>query len=192
MLVFFKTVIFIWSFILKKEISHSPILMQNPIRLWSTSSFTPESPSASYLPGRSSPTTSPWRPKRSPRPRSSEQSGALFAHRISAWCRLCRITRSLPTLLSVVFRRAREQTGFSFYLESEWAGGQRVDKAGKGLLQAWKRQIQQFNRVSSDAAAAILAAYPSPQLLKKVRIHLSSISTGSDSAFATTFTCSHC
>ncbi|PWA21442.1 hypothetical protein CCH79_00003418 [Gambusia affinis] len=81
--------------------------------------------------------------------------------------RLCRITRSLPTLLSVVFRRAREQTGFSFYLESEWAGGQRVDKAGKGLLQAWKRQIQQFNRVSSDAAAAILAAYPSPQLLKK-------------------------
>ncbi|XP_070783706.1 crossover junction endonuclease EME1 [Enoplosus armatus] len=65
------------------------------------------------------------------------------------------------------FKREREKTGFSFYLESEWAGGQRVDKAGKGLLQVWKRQIQQLNRVSPDMASAILAAYPSPQLLKK-------------------------
>ncbi|KAM9425899.1 crossover junction endonuclease EME1 [Pholidichthys leucotaenia] len=65
------------------------------------------------------------------------------------------------------FKREREKTGFSFYLESEWAGGQRVDRAGKGLLQVWKRQIQQLNRVSPDMAAAILAAYPSPQLLRK-------------------------
>ncbi|KAM7371261.1 hypothetical protein PAMP_010748 [Pampus punctatissimus] len=50
---------------------------------------------------------------------------------------------------------------------NEWAGGQRVDKAGKGLLQVWKRQIQQLNRVSRDMASAILAAYPSPQLLRK-------------------------
>ncbi|XP_016517003.1 crossover junction endonuclease EME1-like isoform X4 [Poecilia formosa] len=77
------------------------------------------------------------------------------------------ITMTTKAVAEAPFKRAREQTGFSFYLESEWAGGQRVDKAGKGLLQAWKRQIQQFNRVSSDVAAAILAAYPSPQLLKK-------------------------
>lgn len=70
-----------------------------------------------------------------------------------------------------VFRQEREKTGFSFYLESEWAGGQRVDKAGKGLLQVWKRQIQQLNRVSVDMASAILAAYPSPQLLKKVQVY---------------------
>ncbi|XP_068439773.1 crossover junction endonuclease EME1 [Clinocottus analis] len=65
------------------------------------------------------------------------------------------------------FKREREQTGFSFHLESEWAGGQRVERGGKGLLQAWRRQIQQFNRVSPDMASAILAAYPSPQLLRK-------------------------
>ncbi|XP_067345270.1 crossover junction endonuclease EME1 isoform X2 [Channa argus] len=71
------------------------------------------------------------------------------------------------TDLEKYFRRERDKTGFSFYLESEWAGGQRSDKAGKGLLQVWKRQIQQLNRVSPDMASAILAAYPSPQLLKK-------------------------
>uniref|UniRef100_A0A672GEG9 Essential meiotic structure-specific endonuclease 1 n=1 Tax=Salarias fasciatus TaxID=181472 RepID=A0A672GEG9_SALFA len=65
------------------------------------------------------------------------------------------------------FKRQRDQTGFSFHLESEWAGGQRVDRAGKGLLQVWKRQIQQLHRVSPDMAAAIFAAFPSPQLLKK-------------------------
>ncbi|XP_035998236.1 crossover junction endonuclease EME1 isoform X2 [Fundulus heteroclitus] len=77
------------------------------------------------------------------------------------------ITMTTKAVAEAPFKRERDQTGFSFYLESEWAGGQRVDKAGKGLLQVWKRQIQQFNRVSPDVAAAILAAYPSPQLLKK-------------------------
>ena len=71
-------------------------------------------------------------------------------------------------LFLCVSRQEREKTGFSFYLESEWAGGQRVDKAGKGLLQVWRRQIQQLNRVSPDMASALLAAYPSPQLLHKV------------------------
>lgn len=70
----------------------------------------------------------------------------------------------------VDFRHQKEQTGFSFCLESEWVGGQRVDKTGKGLVQVWKRQIQQLNRVSPDMASAILAAYPSPQLLKKVHL----------------------
>ncbi|XP_023122241.2 crossover junction endonuclease EME1 isoform X1 [Amphiprion ocellaris] len=77
------------------------------------------------------------------------------------------ITMTTKAIAETPFKSARENTGFSFYLESEWAGGQRVDKAGKGLLQVWKRQIQQFNRVSQDMAATILAAYPSPQLLKK-------------------------
>ncbi|KAK9530811.1 hypothetical protein VZT92_012292 [Zoarces viviparus] len=77
------------------------------------------------------------------------------------------ITMTTRAVAEAPFKRQREKTGFSFYLESEWAGGQRVDKAGKGLLQVWKRQIQQFNRVSPDMASAILAAYPSPQLLRK-------------------------
>ncbi|KAF3858951.1 hypothetical protein F7725_021350 [Dissostichus mawsoni] len=77
------------------------------------------------------------------------------------------ITMTTKAVAEAPFKREREKTGFSFYLESEWAGGQRVDKAGKGLLQVWRRQIQQLNRVSPDMASALLAAYPSPQLLHK-------------------------
>ncbi|XP_030257088.1 crossover junction endonuclease EME1 isoform X1 [Sparus aurata] len=77
------------------------------------------------------------------------------------------ITMTTKALAEAPFKRERENTGFSFYLESEWAGGQRVDRAGKGLLQVWRRQLQQLNRVSPDMASAILAAYPSPQLLNK-------------------------
>ncbi|XP_074519537.1 structure-specific endonuclease subunit EME1 [Halichoeres trimaculatus] len=77
------------------------------------------------------------------------------------------ITMTTKAVAEAPFKREREKTGFSFYLESEWAGGQKVDRAGKGLLQVWKRQIQQLNRVSTDIASAILAAYPSPQLLQK-------------------------
>ncbi|XP_032397897.1 crossover junction endonuclease EME1 [Etheostoma spectabile] len=75
------------------------------------------------------------------------------------------ITMTTKAVAEAPFKREREETSFSFYLESEWAGGQRVDRAGKGLLQVWKRQIQQLNRVSPDMASAILAAYPSPRRL---------------------------
>ncbi|XP_035889653.1 crossover junction endonuclease EME1 [Phyllostomus discolor] len=63
------------------------------------------------------------------------------------------------------FKRLRDQTSFSFCLESDWAGGAKVDRAGRGLAQVWRRQIQQLNRVSLEMASAIVAAYPSPQLL---------------------------
>ncbi|KAJ1129945.1 hypothetical protein NDU88_008305 [Pleurodeles waltl] len=66
------------------------------------------------------------------------------------------------------FKRQREKTNFSFYLENDWAGGVRVDRFGKGLLQVWKRQLQQFNRVSVEISNALVAAYPSPQLLVQV------------------------
>ena len=46
----------------------------------------------------------------------------------------------------------------------------KVDRSGKGLLEVWKRQIQQFNRVSFEMAEAIVSAYPSPQLLNQVRV----------------------
>ncbi|XP_019398035.1 PREDICTED: crossover junction endonuclease EME1 [Crocodylus porosus] len=65
------------------------------------------------------------------------------------------------------FKRERENTGFSFYLENEWCRGVKVDRSGKGLLQVWQRQIQQFHRVSPDMASAIVSAYPSPWLLKQ-------------------------
>ncbi|RLV99244.1 hypothetical protein DV515_00009911 [Chloebia gouldiae] len=63
------------------------------------------------------------------------------------------------------YKRERENTGFSFYLEKDCCRGVKVDSSGKGLLKVWKRQIQQFNRVSSEMAEAIVSAYPSPQLL---------------------------
>ncbi|NWS28650.1 EME1 endonuclease, partial [Polioptila caerulea] len=63
------------------------------------------------------------------------------------------------------YKREQENTGFSFYLEKGSFGGVKVDPSGKGLLKVWKRQIQQFNRVSSEMAEAIVSAYPSPQLL---------------------------
>ncbi|KFR07760.1 Crossover junction endonuclease EME1, partial [Nipponia nippon] len=72
------------------------------------------------------------------------------------------------------FKREREKTGFSFYLEKGWCGGVKVDRSGKGLLEVWKRQIQQFNRVSLEMAEAIVAAYPSPQLLNQAYSRCSS------------------
>lgn len=133
-------------------------------RQWYIYSFTLVSQSASCRPGKTSRITSPWQPKQLQRPLSSER--AYFSLLIMPFLS---DQTALPHVPVCVFRREREKTGFSFHLESEWAGGQRVDKAGKGLLQVWKRQIQQFNRVSPDMASAILAAYPSPQLLRKVQ-----------------------
>ncbi|XP_036889485.1 crossover junction endonuclease EME1 [Sturnira hondurensis] len=63
------------------------------------------------------------------------------------------------------FKKLRDQTSFSFCLESDWTGGAKVDRTGRGLAQVWRRQIQQLNRVSLEMASAIVAAYPSPQLL---------------------------
>ncbi|NXI92450.1 EME1 endonuclease, partial [Psophia crepitans] len=65
------------------------------------------------------------------------------------------------------FKREREKTGFPFYLEKAWCGGVKVHYSGKGLLEVWKRQIQQFNRVSLEMAEAIVSVYPSPQLLNQ-------------------------
>ncbi|KAK2876498.1 hypothetical protein QQF64_004704 [Cirrhinus molitorella] len=75
------------------------------------------------------------------------------------------ITMLTKAVAEAPFKREREKTGFTFCLESEWAGGHKVDRSGNGLLQVWKRQIQQLNRVSPDIASAILSAYPSPRLL---------------------------
>ncbi|XP_009863751.1 PREDICTED: crossover junction endonuclease EME1 [Apaloderma vittatum] len=75
------------------------------------------------------------------------------------------VTMFSKAVAEAPFKRARENTGFSFYLEKQWCGGVKVDSSGKGLLEVWKRQIQQFNRVSREMAEAIVSAYPSPQLL---------------------------
>ncbi|KAM9292139.1 putative crossover junction endonuclease EME2 [Morus bassanus] len=63
------------------------------------------------------------------------------------------------------YRRQLESQELPFCTDGAWASGVRVEKDGTGLWQVWKRQIQQFNRVSSATAAAIAEAYPSPSLL---------------------------
>ncbi|KFM00952.1 putative crossover junction endonuclease EME2, partial [Aptenodytes forsteri] len=62
-------------------------------------------------------------------------------------------------------RRQLESQELPFCTAGAWASGVRVEKDGTGLWQVWKRQIQQFNRVSPATAAAIAEAYPSPSLL---------------------------
>ncbi|KFQ95853.1 putative crossover junction endonuclease EME2, partial [Nipponia nippon] len=62
-------------------------------------------------------------------------------------------------------RRQLESQELPFCAAGAWASGVRVQKDGTGLRQVWKRQIQQFNRVSPATAAAIAEAYPSPSLL---------------------------
>ncbi|KFO08340.1 putative crossover junction endonuclease EME2, partial [Balearica regulorum gibbericeps] len=64
-----------------------------------------------------------------------------------------------------VCRRQLESQELPFCAAGAWASGVRVEKDGTGLWQVWKRQIQQFNRVSPATAAAIAEAYPSPSLL---------------------------
>nr|XP_032816965.1 crossover junction endonuclease EME1-like isoform X1 [Petromyzon marinus]XP_032816966.1 crossover junction endonuclease EME1-like isoform X1 [Petromyzon marinus]XP_032816967.1 crossover junction endonuclease EME1-like isoform X1 [Petromyzon marinus] len=63
------------------------------------------------------------------------------------------------------YKREREVTGLAFCVESEGAGGVRVDRDGRGYLQLWQRQLQQLNRVSAEMASAIVRAFPSPRLL---------------------------
>uniref|UniRef100_A0A8B9CDC7 Essential meiotic structure-specific endonuclease 1 n=1 Tax=Anser brachyrhynchus TaxID=132585 RepID=A0A8B9CDC7_9AVES len=72
------------------------------------------------------------------------------------------------------YKREQEKTGFSFYLENKWCRGVKVDPSGKGLFEVWKRQIQQFNRVSLEMAEAVVSAYPSPQLLDQAYSRCSS------------------
>ncbi|CAL9707784.1 unnamed protein product [Knipowitschia caucasica] len=75
------------------------------------------------------------------------------------------ITMATKAVAEAPFKRERDNTAFSFHLESEWAGGQRVERGGKGLLQVWRRQLQQLHLVSADMASAVLSQYASPRLL---------------------------
>uniref|UniRef100_A0A8D0FD86 Essential meiotic structure-specific endonuclease subunit 2 n=1 Tax=Strix occidentalis caurina TaxID=311401 RepID=A0A8D0FD86_STROC len=70
----------------------------------------------------------------------------------------------LSVCLSVCRRQLQSQE-LPFCTAGAWASGVRVERDGTGLRQVWKRQIQQFNRVSPATAAAIAEAYPSPSLL---------------------------
>ncbi|XP_020136881.1 structure-specific endonuclease subunit EME1 isoform X2 [Microcebus murinus] len=85
---------------------------------------------------------------------------------VQSWKELADFTCSFTKAVAEApFKKLRDQTSFSFYVESDWAGGAKVDRAGRGLALVWRRQIQQLNRVSLDMASAVVDVYPSPQLL---------------------------
>ncbi|NXP46726.1 EME2 endonuclease, partial [Heliornis fulica] len=63
------------------------------------------------------------------------------------------------------YKQQMESQELPFCTAGAWASGVRVEKDGTGLWEVWKRQIQQFSRVSPNTAAAIAEAYPSPCLL---------------------------
>ncbi|KFQ18449.1 Crossover junction endonuclease EME1, partial [Merops nubicus] len=75
------------------------------------------------------------------------------------------VTMFTKAVAEAPFKREQAKKGFPFYLEKKWCGGVKVDRSGKHLFEVWKRQMQQFNRVSLEVAEAIVSAYPSPQLL---------------------------
>ncbi|XP_066292195.1 crossover junction endonuclease EME1-like [Branchiostoma lanceolatum] len=62
------------------------------------------------------------------------------------------------------FKRLREQSSFSFHIETS-GSSVKVDKDGRGLLKVWSKHIEQMRNVSAEMSAAIVAEYPSPQLL---------------------------
>ncbi|KAM9261578.1 LOW QUALITY PROTEIN: putative crossover junction endonuclease EME2 [Cariama cristata] len=67
-------------------------------------------------------------------------------------------------IANCLYKRQLESQELPFCIAGAWAS-RAVEKDGTGLWQVWKRQIQQFNRVSPATAAAIAEAYPSPTLL---------------------------
>ncbi|XP_018407836.1 PREDICTED: probable crossover junction endonuclease EME2 [Nanorana parkeri] len=80
---------------------------------------------------------------------------------------VCAVTKSIAQR---PFRLHWEAQSYSFCTSAgTWRGwGPKGSLAGLPL--AWKRQIQQLNRVSPAMAAAITEAYPSPQLLMQAYV----------------------
>uniref|UniRef100_UPI00398F1133 crossover junction endonuclease EME1 n=1 Tax=Pristiophorus japonicus TaxID=55135 RepID=UPI00398F1133 len=68
------------------------------------------------------------------------------------------------------FKRGRDNKGLSVFLENDGSRGVKVDRSGKGLLNIWKKQIQQLNRVSSEMANAIVSVYQSPWSLTQEQL----------------------
>ncbi|XP_030067282.1 structure-specific endonuclease subunit EME2 [Microcaecilia unicolor] len=76
---------------------------------------------------------------------------------------ICAMTKAIAQR---PYKKHSENHKFSFCTtDGGWSSGIRVKKDGTGLQQVWKRQIEQFNRVSPAMAAAVSSAYPSPHLL---------------------------
>ena len=65
------------------------------------------------------------------------------------------------------FRKELNDAGFSFYMDSK-PSGVVIGRNGEGLKDVWRDQLREFQRVSLEVANSIVAAYPSPAMLKLV------------------------
>jgi len=59
-----------------------------------------------------------------------------------------------------------QTTGFSMFVDG--GRGMRVGSDGSGLANVWRQQLMQFKNVSVEVSNAVIAQYPSPQLLHDV------------------------
>ena len=59
-----------------------------------------------------------------------------------------------------------QTTGFSMFVDG--GHGTKVGSDGSGLTNVWRQQLMQFKNVSVEVSNAIIAHYPSPQLLRDV------------------------
>ncbi|XP_055556463.1 crossover junction endonuclease EME1-like [Falco cherrug] len=84
------------------------------------------------------------------------------------------VTMFTKAVAEAPFRRAKEETDFPFYSGPGCCGGPKVDHVVNGLLQVWKRQLEQIRQVNFAMAEAIAAAFPSPQLLYQAYSRLTS------------------
>jgi len=71
-----------------------------------------------------------------------------------------------------------QTSGFSMFVEG--GRGTRVGSDGSGLTNVWRQQLMQFRNVSVEVSNAIIAQYPSPRLLRDVRIELCATFTDND------------
>ncbi|NXK09332.1 EME1 endonuclease, partial [Herpetotheres cachinnans] len=83
------------------------------------------------------------------------------------------VTMFTKAIAEAPFKQARE-TEFPFYSGPGCCGRAKVDHFRSGLLEVWKKQLEQINRVNLAMAEAIASAYPSPQLLNQAYSRLSS------------------
>ncbi|XP_056661625.1 probable crossover junction endonuclease EME2 isoform X1 [Monodelphis domestica] len=89
----------------------------------------------------------------------------LFLHSWQEFSQhVCALTKAIAQR---PYKQYMETQAFSFCTSGRWAGGEGVAQDGKGLREAWRRQIQQFNRVSPSMADAVITAFPSPNLLRQ-------------------------
>ncbi|GBN32300.1 Crossover junction endonuclease EME1, partial [Araneus ventricosus] len=62
-------------------------------------------------------------------------------------------------------KHAQKCLAFSWYADADSSCPVKIGKDGSGFMKLWQQQIQQFNNVGPEVAEAIVAKYPSLQIL---------------------------